>query len=93
MSTFMVLWCLYEENVWALASKFDGYKHLKTINNHSDFLSESILKIVQIGIVFHSCSLSGQKTRVDNLASITTIQDEKILETVVKDMLNRYAKS
>ena len=24
MSIFIVLWCLYQENVWALASKFDG---------------------------------------------------------------------
>ena len=47
MRIFMMLRCLEDEKVWALASKFVGLsiKYLKTVNDNCDYFPECILKI------------------------------------------------
>ena len=93
IKTLIVLWCLYVENVWALASKLDGcsMNTSKQSITTVTFLPKAYWK--HIGIVFHNCSLSGHEIMNFSLTSMTTIQNEKILETVVTDTTKRYARS
>ena len=94
ISTLIVLWCLYELNVWARASKLLG-RSIKTSK-------QSIITIIffpneywkQRRVVAHKASLSGHKIRGDGLISMAIIQAENVLEIVETEMfLKQCARS
>ena len=79
---YAVIWCLYDDNIYALASKFDGLsiKIWKQLMMTVTFFSKHCWK--HWGMVCHNASRSSHLIKRGNLPSITIIQAWNVLETV-----------